>query len=118
MGYWVSRHTIIWDGIGVSGPIPFVGGMGFHWYRPTGWYILGTLAWDGISLGYPIPSKRLDYNRIVIYGCIDFMASNFMASNPITSNFASYSNFANYSSNSITSNFTNYSNFASYSITR
>ena len=57
---------MIWDRIGVSGPISFVGGMGFHWYRPTGWYILGTLAWDGISLGYPIPPKRLDYNRIVM----------------------------------------------------
>ena len=67
---------MVWDGIGVSGPIPFVGGMGFHWYRPMGWDILGTLAWDGISLGYPIPLKRLDYNRIVMNGCIDFMASD------------------------------------------
>ena len=66
MGYWVSCHTIVWDRIGVSGPIPFVRGMGFHWYRPTEWYILGTLAWNEISLGYPIPPKRLAYNRIVM----------------------------------------------------
>ena len=76
MGYWVSYHTMVWDRIRVSGSISIVEDMEFHWYRPMEWYILGTLAWDRISLGYPIPPKMLDYNRIVMNGCIDSMASD------------------------------------------